>query len=162
MTHSIASDSVFIASIIRVTVFKQLKLNDETYTNLSPAVWTVIEQSLGITCACLPTLRPLFGRLLFGTTHAAGSSGATRSGEAPSSKPGFRPLIARPEDEEAIAGFAVLSEDNMPAATVTTHAIATYPEEPKIVPERIVKSQSIEQHFSPPPPISKFSARAQT
>lgn len=155
---------VFVASVVRVTVFGQLKPKDEPYTNVEPAIWTVVEQGLGITCACLPTLRPLFGRLLFGPSHNVGSSGTTRSGDIHLSKRSYRPSITRPEDEEAmIAGLGALPVENMPTGgIVTTHATATNSEDPRTVPpEAIVKSQSIEQHFSPPPPISKFSSRAQ-
>ncbi|MDI1490430.1 MAG: hypothetical protein OHK93_001633 [Ramalina farinacea] len=53
-----------VASIIRVIAFNVVKNSDITYTIVQPSIWTTIEQSTGIICACLPTLRPLFGRLL--------------------------------------------------------------------------------------------------
>lgn len=53
-----------VASIIRVIAFNVVSFTDITYTIVQPSIWTTIEQSTGIICACLPTLRPLFGRLL--------------------------------------------------------------------------------------------------
>ena len=38
-------------------------------------MWSTVEQSIGIICACLPTLRPLFGKLFANST--SGGNGAT-------------------------------------------------------------------------------------
>ena len=133
--------------------FNQLKPQDETYTNIEPAIWTVVEQSLGITCACLPTLRPLFGRLLFGTSHARSSvgatrssAGATRSGELNMSKLSNKPLPARPRDEEVGGDFEHTLEENM--ASITTRAsVGSTDDLTDLVPEAILRSQTIEQHY---------------
>jgi len=143
------TDSVFIASIIRVVMFKELKLEDETYTNVEPAIWTVVEQSLGITCACLPTLRPLFGRLLFGTSHARSSTGANctvRSGELNMSKLSNKPLPPKPRDEEIRRDFEHPSDENV--ASVTTHAsVGSTDDLVNLVPKAILKSHTIQQRY---------------
>ena len=54
--------SACLASIIRVTALNKVNFNDETYTIVSASLWTIVEQSVGIICACLPTLRPLFSK----------------------------------------------------------------------------------------------------
>ncbi|KAJ5651920.1 hypothetical protein N7507_009346 [Penicillium longicatenatum] len=51
---------VCFISVLRVTSFDYDTLGYSTYKNIEPATWSSIEQSVGIICACLPTLRPLF------------------------------------------------------------------------------------------------------
>lgn len=48
-----------IASIVRVVAFDQVRLEDVTFTLVTASIWTAIEQSIGIVCACLPNIRPL-------------------------------------------------------------------------------------------------------
>ena len=71
------SDRACVASVVRVTAFNQVEFTDISWTLIGVATWTEIEQSIGIICACLPTLRPLFGRLLTNIKQAksGGSSG---------------------------------------------------------------------------------------
>lgn len=130
-------------------MFKELKLQDETYTNVEPAIWTVVEQSLGITCACLPTLRPLFGRLLFGTSRARSSTEATRtgrSGQLNMSKLSNKPLPPKPRDELMEGDFEHPSDENV--ASVTTHAsVGSTDDLVGLVPEASLKSHTIEQHY---------------
>lgn len=64
-----------------MTQFEKIKPDDVTYTNVDSATWSVIEQSLGITCACLPTLRQLFGRLFSGGTEGSDSRSLENSGQ---------------------------------------------------------------------------------
>ena len=54
---------VFIASVLRVVSFDKYQSDDLMYTGVAAAVWTDVEQSTGILCACLPCMRPLFGRV---------------------------------------------------------------------------------------------------
>ncbi|OQD83359.1 hypothetical protein PENANT_c017G11431 [Penicillium antarcticum] len=69
---------VCVVSILRVTSFKLSDMNDPTYTSVDPSIWSSVEQSLGIICACLPTLRPLIRSLSRSsgpsTTSASSSS----------------------------------------------------------------------------------------
>ncbi|KAF3762737.1 hypothetical protein M406DRAFT_18111, partial [Cryphonectria parasitica EP155] len=51
---------VCVTSILRILAFRTSKQSDPTYTTIDTATWSSVEQSLGIVCACLPTLRPLF------------------------------------------------------------------------------------------------------
>ncbi|KAJ5111427.1 hypothetical protein N7532_001962 [Penicillium argentinense] len=54
---------VCVVSILRITSFSFSSLEDATYVSVSPSTWSSIEQSVGIICACLPTLRPLVREL---------------------------------------------------------------------------------------------------
>lgn len=44
--------------------------DDISYTIVAPSIWTNVEQSMGIICACLSTLRPLLSRALPGLTRS--------------------------------------------------------------------------------------------
>ncbi|KAJ4394474.1 hypothetical protein N0V93_003692 [Gnomoniopsis smithogilvyi] len=50
---------VCLVSIMRIVAFAHSNQNDPTYTTVDTAMWSSIEQSIGIVCTCLPTLRPL-------------------------------------------------------------------------------------------------------
>ena len=83
---------------------------DVVYTIAPAAIWTVIEQALGIVCACLPTTRPLFDRL-FTKARNANSSGtedpaARKTLENYSSRENLRPLANR-----NLAGFERMDEE---------------------------------------------------
>ena len=89
---------------MRVTTFEQLDPIDETYTGIAPAVWTEVEQSLGIVCACLPCLRPLLGRFLAGSTfHGTAGTGNTDTMKS-------RDIELAKRGNESTAGFARLAE----------------------------------------------------
>ncbi|KAJ5197853.1 uncharacterized protein N7498_006970 [Penicillium cinerascens] len=51
---------VVVFSILRITSFNFPNLEDQSYVATDSSTWSSIEQSVGIICACLPTLRPLF------------------------------------------------------------------------------------------------------
>ena len=140
--------SVCVASIIRVTTFDQFKVEDVTYTLFSPAIWSVTEQSLGITCACLPTLRPLFGRILFGKTKSDGCGALNhdKRHEIQLAKLSGKATIKRPSDESA-KGFARLPEQNMVLSSITSHATTGPKNDKGVVPKAILRSQLIEQHY---------------
>ena len=55
--------SACVASIVRVVTFNQVNPMDVGYTTAPVGIWTVVEQAMGIICACLPTTRPLFDGL---------------------------------------------------------------------------------------------------
>lgn len=74
-------------------------MNDPTYTSIDPSTWSSVEQSVGIICACLPTLRPLIRRFL-------GSSGASAS--SPASDSQIR-LPAPVDEESGIMGTTLSS-----------------------------------------------------
>ena len=54
--------SVCIASIMRVVSYKGVQLNDMTYAGVDSMTWSIVEQSMGIVCACLAIIRPLVWR----------------------------------------------------------------------------------------------------
>ena len=112
--------SACIASIVRVATFNQVNPIDVAYTIAPTAIWTVIEQALGIICACLPTTRPLFDRLFAKARNIHSSSGtadtaARKTLENYSSRANLRPLAnanlagsERMDEEMALQPSSVL------------------------------------------------------
>jgi hypothetical protein len=68
--HMLINNSVCVVSVLRVTSFDFDNLDNPTYDSVVPSTWSSIEQSVGIICACLPTIRPLLRWL----TGSSGSS----------------------------------------------------------------------------------------
>ena len=111
-------------------------------------MWSTVEQSIGVICACLPTLRPLFGKI-FANSQSGGSSGAEAKYGGPiglshlGSKPTMRNSL-----EGSSAGFARLDEENSGAeGSVTTHVTKGSNNDLRVMPQAILKNQSIEQHY---------------
>ena len=155
--------SASVASIVRVTAFSEVNINDITYTIVTASIFTTVEQSMGIICACLPTLRPLIGRLREMSKH---SSDRTPRSDIPKNSMALKPLKSRTAFNHANVGdsrtgFAKLLGDiesglgGLPTsesreATVTTH-VGTSPsgfEEQPAMPETILRQQTLEQHHN--------------
>lgn len=52
------------------------QVKDGTYSTVGTVTWSSVEQGLGIVCACLPTLRPLFTWTHSNSTPKSKSSGS--------------------------------------------------------------------------------------
>lgn len=50
-------------------MLSDLSEDDLTWNYVSPAIWSAAEPSIGVVSACLPSLRPLFSRLLWGAAY---------------------------------------------------------------------------------------------
>lgn len=57
-------NSICIVSIIRLRALVYWTMQDGTYTNSRAILWTSLESCLGIICACIVVMKPLFGKLL--------------------------------------------------------------------------------------------------
>lgn len=78
-----------IISLVRLsTVANALKKGDPGYANPEPSMWSAIEVSVCIICACLPSLRPLLVRLM-------AAVGITSSRDATSHPSHIRSRIAQ-------------------------------------------------------------------
>jgi len=116
-------------------------------------MWSTVEQSIGIICACLPILRPLFGKI-FASSHSGSGSTAidgkyTHHRHGPpiglshlSSKPTTRNSL-----EGSSAGFARLDEESGIEGSVTTHVTRGSNNDLHVLPQAILKNQLIEQHY---------------
>ena len=141
--------SVCVASIVRVTTWNQLSLEDYTYTIVSPSIWSVTEQSLGITCACLPTLRPLFARVLCGGANSGGR-GPLNNDESRNVqllRLSGNPMIKKSSGDESARGFARLLEGKMTSGSVTSYATMGPKNDEGVVPKAILRSELIERHY---------------
>ena len=139
-----------MASIVRVTSFDQVNLDDITWTLVDVATWTTIEQSVGIICACLPTTRPLFGRLLSCFKHrsseqdpeAGQHSDSLPLSDFSSKKPNDDTLLGTRNSESRCLDEETLSDVNVVTAKVTkgpSHQMLN-------VHQGILMQHSLEQH----------------
>lgn len=55
--------SVCVISFFRLTSLLDVSFTDLTYTVTDGLIWSLLEPTLGLVSACLPTMRPLFGKL---------------------------------------------------------------------------------------------------
>ena len=141
--------SACIASIVRIVAFNQVDLNDLTYTLVTPAIWTIVEQAVGVICACLPTTRPLFGRLLHRikniSSHGTDSRQPAHSRAIPPSHYRSRPTVDVSIDTTK-DGFARLNEENMAGVgSVTSHASKPASDDLPVVAHGIARHQRLEQ-----------------
>lgn len=78
-TQCLSSHSTCIISVYRITTLSAAaNSTDSTWDNVDAAVWSLLELSIGVLAACLPTLKPLFALALprlFRSTLANLSSG---------------------------------------------------------------------------------------
>ena len=155
--------SASVASIVRVTAFSEVDFNDITYTIVTASIFTTVEQSMGITCACLPTLRPLIARL---REISKNSSNRTPESDIPNDPIALKTLKTRPAFShtnvgDSRTGFAKLPGDiesglgslattGSRDATVTTHVGTSPPglKEQPAMPEAILRQQTLEQHHN--------------
>lgn len=150
--------SACVASIVRVIVFDQSIEADATYTLVPAAIWTTIEQSVGIICAWFPPSRPLFQSMATAVKCTIKSSTGKRGTKNRSTSntggdsiglphlTGRRRL--RPSADFGAAGFTQLEEENLVGGSVTTSVgrVDEELDEMGVVPVGIVKKESIEQH----------------
>ena len=55
--------SVCVISVFRLKSLLNVSFTDLTYTVTDGLIWSLLEPTLGLVSACLPTMRPLFSRL---------------------------------------------------------------------------------------------------
>ena len=65
---------VVVVSIIRVTYVSQVSFSDGFWVNSLPTVWSIVENCLAIVAACLPVMRPVFNKLIYGSPDGRGHS----------------------------------------------------------------------------------------
>ncbi|KAL9602214.1 MAG: hypothetical protein Q9179_002618 [Wetmoreana sp. 5 TL-2023] len=149
-------------------VFSDVIWDDISYTIVAASIWTNVEQSKGIICACLSTLRPLLSRVLPTLTGSFGiNAGYTRKSndillsdlqvennkspipELPWPKREFSGQIAgsfqKMEDEQHVTyapGESWIKTDISGAFDPDVEALG------EGFRKAIVKSQSIEQSYS--------------
>ncbi len=139
--------SACVASIMRVTSLNFDDPEDVTYRIALVSTWTVIEQSMGIICACLPTTKPLFDHLSNMAKNSKSSGTDDPALGTPlndySSRSNLRLLASVSK-----AGFARSDEEfALEPGSVSTHASTMPSVKLHVVTDGIIKHQTLEQHF---------------
>jgi len=97
------------ASVFRVITFNQVQFSDVTYTMVNVSIWSTIEISIGIICACLVTYRPLFKRMQYGRGRT--TTTATHIASYPSGTVELSSMRSKPSPQFGDARFARLSDE---------------------------------------------------
>lgn len=108
-----------IISILRIVAFDNSSAGDPTYTTINTAMWSSVEQSLGIICACLPTLRPMFRQLYDASQHSLDKSSGSHSHSQPTPIR-MSHLGSQGDAQESTVAFA-----QMPTNTTRSRASST-------------------------------------
>ncbi|KAI4168742.1 MAG: hypothetical protein LQ343_006178 [Gyalolechia ehrenbergii] len=136
------------ASIVRVIAFDQVKLEDITYTLVTASIWTTIEQSIGIVCACLPTTRPLIKRFLKGVKDSSDrdTDRTLKTSPIPLSYYAASQGVHDSTDTSN-DGFVRLTDVGAVGnGSVTAHASTAGSDKPPVAAHTILKQQRLEQH----------------
>ena len=60
---------VCAVSIVHIKILTNLNEDDLTWNYVPAAIWSAAEPSIGVVSACLPSLRPLFARIIWGPAY---------------------------------------------------------------------------------------------
>ena len=154
---------------MRIISYEPSHLKDNTYYGVGSMTWSIVEQGIGIFCACLPTLRPLLiyvypkgsrtNKTQEGSSMGMDNFRRSGTGHSEISAPGKSAWESPPYDSESTVGFARLNDDEgvlSPAdvqrsvyapvrATISTTAAAGDKNATKPVSVGILKEQSVDQ-----------------
>ena len=103
--------SVCIASIIRVVYIAHVSLIDQSWSDTGAAIWSIVELSLAIVCACLPTLRPLILYTFYG------GYAAVSTGQSSNRKPADSTIRFARNPNDALANKASMTESSDTTST---------------------------------------------
>lgn len=115
-------DRACTASVVRVVFLSQTKPDEITRGLGASTLWTTGEQSIGITCACLPTIRPLIARIWKGAKKRI-DGGISERQTTPSLVPlthNVARLGVHKTTDTTTDGFVRLTEDNAPGNSLVT------------------------------------------
>ncbi|KAL8646782.1 MAG: hypothetical protein Q9226_006714 [Calogaya cf. arnoldii] len=112
---------VCLASIIRMVYIHQIVVDDPTWTQVNPSIWSTIEPCMGIVSACLPIIGPQLRKtkLLGSLTSSSWFSRSKRSGGH-----GASYEVASSERRNDNLGSL---QKKKSAATATTYSTTTSP-----------------------------------
>lgn len=149
---------------MRVLAYKPTQLADSTYSGVGSMTWSIVEQGIGVVCACLPTLRPLVGAVTPNrskeNTKVSSSIGMdnyrgknVRSDNEADRKSAWKPAC----DSESTVEFAQLQDDEQPLSAADVQRSVYTPigtamtgqdteKAPTMVRNGILKEQTIDQH----------------
>ncbi|KAL8837395.1 MAG: hypothetical protein Q9176_005701 [Flavoplaca citrina] len=138
-----------IASIVRVVAFDQVELEDITYTEVTVSIWTAIEQSIGIVCACLPNIRPLIAHFWKGVKNS--NDDETHRQKAYLSSIPLSRHIAHQGVQRSTSttddGFVRLAENlELGNGSVTVQVSEARGDNLPVAVDAIIKQQRLEQH----------------
>jgi hypothetical protein len=110
-----------VASIMRITVLKNVQSLDVSVGSVPTLNWSVVEVGTGIICACVPCLKPLFKRLLPGKFFSAVGAGSLRAGGGASVRGNGKPL----SQAEEVGATEMVAMERKEAAESVAEVVAS-------------------------------------
>lgn len=96
--------SVCIITAIRISAVVAYKPEDGTYSMWETAIWSQLEPTLGITCACIPLTRPLLDRFILRRKEA--TLGGSMHNTLSRQRTNFRQPVFSTADDLPLADFS--------------------------------------------------------
>lgn len=114
--NPLPSTSVCVTSILRVLAYNPSQVIDGTYSTVGTVTWSAVEQGLGIVCACLPTVRPLFGFLYHNSsksgTNKMPNGGGSGIGMDTFGSKSHHPAMASAANHKNMGTWGTIDEDS--------------------------------------------------
>ncbi|KAL8934567.1 MAG: hypothetical protein Q9216_005842 [Gyalolechia sp. 2 TL-2023] len=66
MNAKLTTASVVLVSIIWIVVLGRIESEDLTWNYINAGIWSALEPSMAVVCACIPSLRPLYSLTVHG------------------------------------------------------------------------------------------------
>ncbi|KAI1075918.1 hypothetical protein F5B20DRAFT_558382 [Whalleya microplaca] len=114
---------ICVLSLLRVISILAWDLTDATYTTTGVAVYSILEPTLGVVNACLPTIKPAIRRL-FVNVPLSSAHKSPRSTVQSVSVRTARDRKRLPLDDDAYGVDFVRHEDNIPLTTINTRRVS--------------------------------------
>ncbi|KAF5724170.1 integral membrane protein [Fusarium mundagurra] len=124
-----------IISIIRIRTLKTAaSTKDPNWDNVDAAIWSFLEVTLAIISSCLPTLRPLFSKImprLFASSFGRSSNRVSQYGYTRTrSSQNLRSMSRRRTQDishDSMEDTSTLRKDEVPLPSITQKHYRTYP-----------------------------------
>ncbi|KAL9011811.1 MAG: hypothetical protein Q9173_003382 [Seirophora scorigena] len=120
---------VLLVSIIWIVVLARLEQADVTWNFINAVIWSVLEPSMAVVCACIPSLRPLYSVAVGGFRNVTSVSRSrimsSSGGGGPSgrnNRTSWRPALSRSRMSDGM--FSQLLEEQVDDARPLGHGVS--------------------------------------
>ncbi|KAL9055066.1 MAG: hypothetical protein Q9206_003284 [Seirophora lacunosa] len=121
---------VLVVSIIWIVVLARLEQADVTWNFINAVIWSVLEPSMAVVCACIPSLRPLYSVAVGGFRNVTSvsrskimsSSGGGGGASGGNRRTSWRPTLSRSRMSDAM--FSQLEEEQIDDPRPLGHGVS--------------------------------------
>ncbi|KAI4204796.1 MAG: hypothetical protein LQ350_000862 [Teloschistes chrysophthalmus] len=118
---------VCVVSVVRLVVLSRVDQSDITWNYVPAAVWSSAEPSVAVVSACLPSLRPLFVRIVWGGSHRPGPKPIQSTTHRSRSMPSWRHNDSKNGNEGSFNRLQEMSSgDGGPRSPWRTNSVTVF------------------------------------